>query len=144
MKLHADSHLDHGLTKAQIDYVLDLFKDKDAFFIATIELPDELGTTLCGLYGPIMGDSLLDEHVRMARRGQRQYESRVVDLPMREDRRLTVIAGPHDGRPCVLYTAFGGPISPQEPGDPTCKDPPASAAFWSEHALSSSELPAPQ
>ena len=37
---------------------------------------------------------------------------------------------------CVLYTAFGGPASPQEPGDPACKDPAASAAFWREHALS--------
>jgi len=36
---------------------------------------------------------------------------------------------------CVLYTAFGGPASPQEPGDPTCKDPEASAVFWREHAL---------
>jgi hypothetical protein len=144
MNLHSDSHLDHGLTKAQIDYVLDLFKDKDAFFIATIELPVELGTTLCGLYGPIMGDSIMDEHVRMMRRGCREYESRVIDLPMRRDNRITVIAGPHLGYPCVLYTAFGGPISPQEPGDPGCKDRAVSEAFWAEHALSSSELPAPQ
>jgi hypothetical protein len=36
---------------------------------------------------------------------------------------------------CVLYTAFGGPAAPQEPGDPACKDPSASAAFWREHAL---------
>lgn len=36
---------------------------------------------------------------------------------------------------CILYTAFGGPAAPQEPGDPGCKDPAASAAFWQEHAL---------
>ena len=37
---------------------------------------------------------------------------------------------------CILYTAFGGPASPQEPGDPGCKDPVVSAAFWRDHALS--------
>jgi hypothetical protein len=173
MKLHKDSHLDHGLTKAQVSYVLDLFKDKDAFFIATIELPDELGTTLCGLYGPVMGDHPIAD-ARTMRRGQRPYGSRVVDLPMRKDRRVTVIAGPHDGLPCVLYTAFGGPISPREPGDVrremealheqraglhdmsdeykaiqskviALREKRAeSDSFWAEHALSSSELPAPQ
>ena len=37
---------------------------------------------------------------------------------------------------CILYTAFGGPAAPQEPGDPGCKDPATSTAFWREHALS--------
>lgn len=37
--------------------------------------------------------------------------------------------------PCVLYTAFGGPAAPQEPGDPGCKDLAASTTFWREHAL---------
>jgi hypothetical protein len=36
---------------------------------------------------------------------------------------------------CILFTAFGGPPTPQEPDDPTCKDPEASEKFWSEHAL---------
>lgn len=36
---------------------------------------------------------------------------------------------------CVLYTAYGGPPAPQEPGDPGCKDPETSAAFWRQHAL---------
>lgn len=54
----------------------------------------------------------------------------------RQVRTVTVIAGPHDGQPCVLFTAFGGPLAPQEPGDPGCKDPDASRAFWAEHALS--------
>jgi len=37
---------------------------------------------------------------------------------------------------CILYTVFGGPLAPQEPGDPGCKDVEASRRFWSEHALS--------
>ena len=36
---------------------------------------------------------------------------------------------------CILYTAYGGPQAPQEPGDPNCKDPEKSAAFWREHGL---------
>lgn len=36
---------------------------------------------------------------------------------------------------CVLYTAYGGPLAPQEPDDPACKDVAVSRAFWQEHAL---------
>jgi hypothetical protein len=36
---------------------------------------------------------------------------------------------------CVLYTAYGGPSAPQEPGDPGCKDVEVSTAFWRQHAL---------
>jgi hypothetical protein len=36
---------------------------------------------------------------------------------------------------CILYTAFGGPAAPQEPGDPGCKDPEKSTTFWRDHAL---------
>jgi hypothetical protein len=39
--------------------------------------------------------------------------------------------------PCMLYTAFGGPLAPKEPGDPTLKDSEReeSEKFWSQHAL---------
>ena len=43
MKITDDSHLDHGLTEAQIDYLKERFAEKDAFFIETFELPAELG-----------------------------------------------------------------------------------------------------
>ena len=54
---------------------------------------------------------------------------------------MTVVAGPHDGHPCVLYTAYGGPIAPREPWDPALTDTlgidlAASLTFWREHALS--------
>jgi hypothetical protein len=162
---HADSHLDHALTEAQIDYVMKLFGDRQSFFIETITLPRELGTVPCGLYGPLMGDSTIKEdEVTYAARGTRAWNSRLIDLPPRQQHEVTVIAGPHetpcvhcqgrrqigewkaaipcsctDGKtywPCILYTAFGGPSAPQEPGDPGCRDPEASAAFWREHALS--------
>jgi len=133
---HNDSHVDHGLTEGQLRYLLDRFADRKAFFLETIELPEQLGTVPCGLYGPIMDDPPIDEAtVLHEHRGTRAWTSRLVARPMRPTRMVTVIAGPHEEHSCILYTAFGGPASPQEPGDPGCKDPVASAAFWREHAL---------
>lgn len=164
---HRDSHVDHGLSEAQLRYLLDRFADREGFFIETLTLPLDLGTAPCGLYGPVVGDpAVREDEVTYARRGARAWDSRLVDLPARQQREVTVIAGPHEGtcttcegkllglgvadgcvgcdhcgstgklkHACVLYTAFGGPLAPQEPGDPGCKDPAASAAFWREHAL---------
>ena len=161
---HRDSHVDHDLTEAQLRYLLDRFADRTAFFLETFTLPTELGTVPCGLYGPLLGDSPIGEsEVSYARRGERSWDSRLIDLPLRQQHELTVIAGPHNEpcpqcttsawnilhradcptcggagelkHVCILYTAFGGPASPQEPGDPSCKDPAASAAFWRAHAL---------
>lgn len=133
---HRDSHVDHGLTKAQLHYLLERFADRDGFFIETLTLPSALGTVPCGLYGPIMGDPAIGEpEVHYARRGERTWDSRLVDLPPRMQHEVTVIAGPHEAHVCVLYTAFGGPLAPQEPGDPSCKDLAASTTFWREHAL---------
>lgn len=133
---HPDSHVDHGLTEVQIGHLLARFADREGFFLETITLPPDLGTVPCGLYGPLVGDpAIREDEVTYDRRGDRAWDSRLVDLPPRQRREVTVIAGPHDGHPCVLYTAFGGPAAPQEPGDPGCKDPAASAAFWRDHAL---------
>lgn len=133
---HKDSHVDHGLTEGQLRYLLDRFADRTSFFIETIELPEDLGSVPCGLYGPIMGDPPIAEaDVHHERRGARAWTSRLVERPSRPTRKVTMIAGPHEEHACILYTAFGGPLAPQEPGDPGCKDPAASAAFWREHAL---------
>ena len=170
---HSDSHVDHNLTEEQLRYLLDRFADRNAFFLETIKLPEQLGTVPCGLWGPIMGDPPVDEtEVRHEQRGSRTWTSRLVERPTRPTRTITVIAGPHEEQcprcggsgecisldipygahpmtyscsecastgtkkhACVLYTAFGGPASPQEPGDPGSKDPATSAAFWCEHAL---------
>lgn len=137
MKIHDDSHLDHHLTTAQLAFALTRFSDRSAFFIETFELPEGLGTVPCGLHGPIVGDSPVpDAECALAPRGERAWASRLCDRAPRATRTLTVIAGPHEERPCIVYTIFGGPLAPQEPGDPGCKDVPASAAFWRDHALS--------
>ncbi|MAG65408.1 MAG: hypothetical protein CMK74_05990 [Pseudomonadales bacterium] len=133
------SHVDHDLTTAQLDWLLTRFKDRDSFFIETVELLESLGTVPCGLYGPEMGDDPIEEtDVSYARRGDREYSSRMIARPTRPTRQVTVIAGPHEEHACVLYTAFGGPSAPQEPGDPGCKDVSASKQFWAQHALAAS------
>lgn len=135
------SHVDHGLSLDQLAYVLSLLVDRDGFFIETVELFEELGTVPCGLHGPLMGDAPVPEHETFCdKRGSRTWFSRFCERPLRRTSKVTVIAGPHEGNPCVLYTAFGGPLAPQEPGDPGIADNPeklaVSRAFWAEHALS--------
>jgi hypothetical protein len=133
---HKDSHLDHHLTDAQVAFILERFANRDAFFIETFELPSELGTIPCGLFGPLVGDApISDDEVVLAKRGERTWNSRLVERAPRPSSTVTVIAGPHDGHACVLYTVYAGPSAPQEPGDPGCKNVEASTAFWRDHAL---------
>lgn len=103
-------------------------------------MPDALEPLECGLHGPIMGDEPISEtEVTYAVRGKRCTASRFIDRPKRPTRQVTVIAGEHDGRQCVLFTAFGGPSAPREPGDSTLKsweEVCESRKFWAEHALS--------
>jgi hypothetical protein len=136
MKLHDESHVDHGLTPSQIDWLLERYADRDAFFIDTVELPAELGTVPCGLHGPIMGDDPVSEdEVVHETRGDREWTSRLCDREARGVRQVSVIAGPHEEEACILYTAFGGPVAPQEPSDPGNRDLDAATAFWADHAL---------
>lgn len=138
MILHKDSHTDHAIPQSVVDYLLSLYAARAAFFIETIDLPTDLPTVQCGLYGPAVGDNPVDEsQVFYAARGERAYTSRMIADVTRATRTVTVIAGPHDGHPCVMYTAFGGPASPKEPGDPTVKpdEMEKCVAFWRAHAL---------
>jgi hypothetical protein len=119
-----------------------MFGDRDGFFIETVTLPDTLADLSCGLYGPLMGDApVSDLEARYLVRPPRQWPSRVVTRELRPVRTLSVIAGPSDDDTCVLYTAFGGPVAPQEPNDPGCRDTAASQKFWAEHALAYREDP---
>lgn len=141
------SHVDHGLTKAHLDYILQRYSDRNQFFIETITLPAELPSLTDALYGPANGDAPVpDADVHFAQRGNRPGDSRMIDAPLRPTRKLTVIAGPHEGHPCVLYTAFGGVLTPKEPFDPTLDlaQWAESKEFWSQHALATGQAPAPR
>lgn len=137
MKIIAESHTDH-VTSAHLDWLLDRFKDRTAFFIETVTLPEELPPVRCDLWGPATGEDPVPEaEVSYVTRGARKGPSRVVQREHLLTRQLTVIAGPEGDEPCVLYTAYGGPAAPREPWDETLDDAGKleSELFWSEHAL---------
>ena len=140
MKITPASRLDHALTPAHVAWLTEHFADRDAFFLETVELPPELPDLPCGLHGPLVGDPPVPEsEVTYARRGERLGASRLCARPCRPSRLLTVIGGPDEGEPCVLYTAFGGPAAPKEPFDVGEADDAtreASRVFWAGHALS--------
>ena len=134
---HSESHVDH-VPEAVIAHVLERFKDRDGFFIATFELPADLPTLDNALYGPACGDPPVPEaEVTYALRPGRPYPSRLVNRPVRPTRTCSVVAGPHGGQSCVLFTVFGGPVSPREVQDCTRPNPDLtqSEVFWAEHAL---------
>lgn len=133
------SHLDHGLTEAHGMWLINRYRDRDAFFIETIELPENLPAIPCGLHGPAVGDAPVpDSECKYVRRAGRARESRTCKRAPQMTRTITVIAGPHDGDPCVLFTAYGGPLAPREPWDASMSDAQRaeSIAFWAQHALS--------
>ena len=139
------SHLDHDLTPAHVAWLLAHLGDRSAFFVETVTLPDDLPPLPCGLYGPSMGDDPVPETaVLYALRKGRRCSSRLVDRPLRPTRLLTVIAGPSDEGPCVLYTSYGGPAAPREPGDTSLPDWAAvteARTFWAAHALALGPTP---
>lgn len=144
MKITEKSHLDHGLTRAQVEYIMSRFRDRKTFFTETLDLSVVgLGTVPCALHGPIMDDRPIgeDDVVYLKREG-REGTARLVDREPRMVTTLTVIAGPDGDELCVLYTAFGGPKAPKEVDDPamTIDEIKESKAFWAEHALSKSVL----
>lgn len=145
MYISPDSHLDHNLTAQHIRFILDRFALHVGESAETVELPHWLPPLPCALYGPLMGDPDVDPNdVVYRQRGTRPWVSPIVIKPTRPTRLLSVVIGPDErwvgglemDRPTVLYTAFGGPLAPQEPGDPNCKDVAASEDFWLRHALS--------
>lgn len=135
-----ETHLDHGLTPAHLLYIAERFADRDGFFIETVQLPESLPALACTMYGPAAGDAPVPEtDVHYAVRGARKYVSRLVTLPPRLTRTMTVIAGPHGANTCVLYTAYGGEMAPREPGEYPADDMSDEASlsrrFWAKHAL---------
>lgn len=142
IKVLEASHVDHGLTVEQLEWLLDVALLSGAYadgylehphvVALTYELPEALGTVPCGLHGPAVGDAPVPEsEVTYAARGERAYESRLCARPVRQVRQVSLITGPAGDEPLVLYTAFGGPVAPREMADPS-----RSEAFWRQHALS--------
>lgn len=149
------SHTDHGITDAQMAYVIRLLNAEESdslvkrvgspggsFFICEVTLPENLGIVRCALRGPATGEApVADSDAFMGKRGNRPNLSRLTHLLATTSRIVTVIGGESKevpGQGCIVFTAYGGPLAPQEPGDPYLKeeDRAASVSFWSLHALS--------
>lgn len=121
------SHVDHDLSDAQLAWLIDraneylLLPDTSSGLLKlTLTLPEEFGAIPCGLHGPVMGDEPVgNDEVEPGRRGERLGDSRLCARPPRQVRKVSLIAGPHEDQPWVLFTAFGGPIAPREPGELT-------------------------
>ena len=148
--LFAGSHTDHGLLPPHWSWILDVAGDHVQEcgtaggltpLIRTVELPPGCPDIENGLYGPACGDAPVgDDEVVLERRGDRPWADRLVARPKRPSRMLTIIAVPEwrgdaAGRRLVVFTAYGGPMAPQNPEDPSNKDPEGSRRFWAEHAL---------
>lgn len=138
IKIHADSHLDHTVPDSVIDYACQKFSDREEFFVSTIEYPDSLPEIPCRLHLDVP-----ESEVHYAKRGERSWDSRMCKRPPRMVREVTVVAGPHpeDKKAgMVLFSIYGGPNAPREPGDPSLETPSpeleASKAFWKSAALS--------
>lgn len=139
MKIGPKSHLDHGITDAHIRHILDRFANRSGFFAETLIMPRSLASLPCAMHGPIVGEKPVGEDEAFyERRNGRKGLSRMCARRPSQSRKLTVIAGPSGNDLCVLYTAYGGPLAPREPWDPSMSESERreSVAFWSKHALS--------
>jgi len=131
-------HADHGIAPEQMDYIKGRLEQEapQSFFMREIKLPHELGTARNAMYGPASGDAPVPEaEVSYRPRGDRPWSDRVVSWPTRPVDYVQAI-GERAGDSFKLYTVYGGPLAPQHPEDPGCRDVPGSTKFWSQHALS--------
>jgi hypothetical protein len=143
MKITANSHLDHALPPEVVAFIAERYANQTSFLIETIDLPEGFEPVSCILIGPSVGLPTVDEaRVTYEVRGPRRYASRMCASPKSLSRQVTVIMGEHEGE-AILFTAYGGPCAPREPGDPSItswEELQASRKFWSEHALSNEIL----
>lgn len=163
-KITADSHADHFDAKT-LSVVREIMRDGQSsalvvapgFQIHEVELPGHLAPVPCALVGPATGlDPVHESQVFYGTRVERPNISRLTRLPATQSRTVTVVVvgvkqiadsgersrGTVDQKPAryvgTLATAYGGPLAPQEPGDPylPAEKLADSVAFWGEHALS--------
>lgn len=144
-------HDDHGITDGQMEFIrnvvvndetIEYDEGTNGFFKREIEITDDsLLPVPCGLYGPAMGDEpVTDDQVFFLKRNDRQWYDRCISAPVRPVAYVQVIGQKNENENFTVFTVFGGPLAPQNPSDPTNKDPKAAAQWWQVHALVS-EVP---
>ena len=146
--MFAGTHTDHGLLPQHWGFVLDVAGMHVAAceqegggltpLIRAVTLPSGCPDVENGLYGPACGDApVTDDEVTL----ERPWADRLVARPTRPTRLLTIVAVPEfrdvpeKGKRLVAFTAYGGPMAPQNPEDPGNRDPEGARVFWSQHAL---------
>ena len=132
-------HADHGIPHFTVLQVIQALNPPEGFFLRTVDLPDGAPDAMNALYGPRSGDEPVAEaDVFYAQRSEDRPPSRMIDLPKRPTRKVTVI-GMAEPDGVVVYTIYGGPSAEREPGDPSIANDPelvkAAKAFWAKHAL---------
>lgn len=149
--IHADTHLDHidglspGDKRTFLAWLAERIKDARTSDDVTIHTfhgsPFEISSDL---RGPATGgEPVADDSVEHRVRNGRAYASRLLRMTAAtmqgvSTRTVTAVVGPHKGEPHVLYTVYGGPKAPREPGDPNIaswEELCESRTFWSKHAL---------
>ena len=131
-------HADHGIAPEQMEYIKGRLEQEapQGFFLREISLPRELGAVRNAMYGPAAGDAPVPESdVSYRPRGDRPWSDRVVSWPARPVDYVQAI-GTREGDAFKLFTVYGGPLAPQNPDDPGCRDVEGARKFWSQHALS--------
>lgn len=133
-------HADHGIGLSVIEALVAQVKPT-GFFLKELELPKDAPDALSAIHGPIAGDApVTDAEVTLKQRSPDRPPSRMVARASRPTRKVTLIGNTTPEGGVVVYTCYGGPPAPREPGDPSLQDDPAalaeSQAFWAQHALS--------
>ncbi len=134
-------HADHSIVNEHAELVDNTVRRKNGFFMEVIQIPDNLSSVRCGLYGPTEGDEPVpEEEVTYTVRNNRPCASRIVDRPFRPARYIVVIGVGDDGE-VTIFTAYGsikGAVALREPGDQSLnswKEVQEARAFWKDHAL---------
>ncbi len=132
-------HADHGVSESTLVWALAQI-NPNGFFLRTLTLPEGHVDLLNALYGPSAGDApVSDDQVHFVKRSEDRPPSRMVKLPKRPTRLITLIGIQADGE-VTIFTAYGGPAAEREPGDPTLRtdeEKAAAVAYWATHALAS-------
>lgn len=144
-RLHVipESHLDHGVSERHIAWAIGWVRigiklgryAPDEVHVVTLDLPTE-SPELPGLWTALR--EAPESEVTYQVRPPRKYASRTTNDRMAWTRHMTVVFGPHGSTPFALYTAYGGPAAPREPGDPSIANMAEleeSREFWTTHAL---------
>lgn len=141
-----DSHADH-LDAQTLNVVREIMRDGESrilvdfgpFQIHEVYLPAHMPSVHCALRGPTTGEApVTEDQCHYGTRGGRPNISRLTDLPATLSLTVTVLVSEIENGRGTLVTAYGGPLAPQEPGDPYLPEDGHEGAvkFWAEHALS--------